>query len=130
MTTKDSKSKTIIADDGPVPTQPKSEGGRNAGAAPAPVLRDLDRVLDVRVDLSVELGRRRMSIAEVLALAPGSVVEFNKASNEPMDVFVNDQLVARGEAVVVGERYAVRVTEVVSPTERLRHSGVSAEALP
>ena len=89
--------------------------------------RDLDRVLDVRIELAVELGRRRVRISEVLSLGPGSVIEFPKSADEPLDIMVNDQLVARGEAVVIGERYGVRITEVVSPNERLKSSGVVKE---
>lgn len=70
-------------------------------------------VLDVPVRLSVEIGRRSMRIAELLRLGPGSVLELNKISGEPLDVYANDRLVARGEAVVVGERYGVRLTEVL-----------------
>jgi len=94
----------------------------------AEAAQGLARVLDVQVQLTVRLGQRRVKIAEVLDLAPGSVVEFSKAADEPLDVLVNDQLVARGEAVVIGERYGVRVTEVVSPNERLLHSGVVKES--
>jgi flagellar motor switch protein FliN/FliY len=75
----------------------------------------------------VELGRRHLSIADVLQLSPGSTVEFSKSADEPLDIRVNGQLVARGEAVVIGDRYGVRVTEVLSPSERLRNSGVSRE---
>ena len=89
--------------------------------------RDLDRVLDVRIELAVELGRRRVRISEVLAMGPGSVIEFPKSADEPLDIMVNDQLVARGEAVVIGERYGVRITEVVSPNERPKSSGVVKE---
>ena len=89
--------------------------------------RDLDRVLDVRIELAVELGRRRVRISEVLAMGPGSVIEFPKSADEPLDIMVKDQLVARGEAVVIGERYGVRITEVVSPNERLKSSGVVKE---
>ena len=89
--------------------------------------RDLDRVLDVRIELAVELGRRRVRISEVLAMGPGSVIEIPKSADEPLDIMVNDQLVARGEAVVIGERYGVRITEVVSPNERLKSSGVVKE---
>lgn len=99
------------------PNDPKSNAAADASG--------LDLVLDVKVELSVELGRRRMRIADVLNLGPGSVVEFSKPADEPLDVYVNDQLVARGEAVVVGERYALRVTEVVSANDRLRRSGAA-----
>ena len=77
---------------------------------------DLARILDVKVEVTVELGRRRLSIAEVLALAPNAMLEFFKRSDEPLDIRVNGRLVARGEAVVLGERYGVRVTEVVKST--------------
>lgn len=76
---------------------------------------DMARVLDVRVEASVELGRRRMSIAEVLGMAPNTVMEFLKKADEPLDIRVNGRLIARGEAVVMGDRYGVRVTEIVAP---------------
>jgi len=88
---------------------------------------DLDRVLDVSIELSVELGRRKVRISEVLNLGPGTVLEFPKSADEPLDILVNGHLIARGEAVVMGERYGVRVTEVVSPNERLKNSGVVRE---
>lgn len=86
--------------------------------------KDLDRMLDVKIQLTVELGRRRVKVAEVINMGPGSVVEFPKSADEPLDIRVNDQLVARGEAVVIGERYGIRVTEVISPNERLKSSGL------
>ena len=88
--------------------------------------KDLDRMLDVKIQLTVELGRRRVKVAEVINMGPGSVVEFPSA-DEPLDIRVNDQLVARGEAVVIGERYGIRVTEVISPNERLKSSGLVKE---
>lgn len=75
---------------------------------------EMSRIMDVRVEASVELGRRRMSIAEVLEMAPNSVLEFLKRADEPLDIRVNGRLIARGEAVVMGDRYGVRVTEIVS----------------
>lgn len=70
-------------------------------------------VLDVPVELTIELGRKNMKIAEVLRLGPGSVLELDKVSGEPLDIYVNNRLIARGEAVVIGERYGVRLTEVL-----------------
>lgn len=70
-------------------------------------------VLDVPVEVTIELGRRNMKIADVLKLGPGSVLELDKVSGEPLDIYVNNRLIARGEAVVVGERYGVRLTEVL-----------------
>lgn len=78
---------------------------------------DLARILDVKVEVTVELGRRRLSIADVLQLAPNSVLEFFKRADEPLDIRVGGRLVARGEAVVMADRYGVRVTEVVGSFE-------------
>lgn len=73
----------------------------------------LSFVMDVPVELTIELGRKTTRIGEVLRLGPGSILELNKANGEPLDVYVNNRLIARGEAVVVGERYGIRLTEVV-----------------
>lgn len=80
--------------------------------------QQVDLILDVPLRVSVELGRSSMTIEEVLALGPGSVLELNKLAGEPVDVLVNDRLIARGEVVVVDENFGVRVTEVVSPRTR------------
>jgi len=88
----------------------------SAESAPANLARGIDGlgfVMDVPVEVTVELGRRRVRIGEVLRLGPGSVLELTKANGEPLDIYVNDRLIARGEAVVVGERYGVRLTEVL-----------------
>lgn len=83
------------------------------GPTPVPLgVESLSFVMDVPVELTVELGRKRVRINDVLRLGPGSVLELSKASGEPLDILVNDRLVARGEAVVIGERYGVRITEV------------------
>jgi flagellar motor switch protein FliN/FliY len=104
--------------------------GDNSAAIGGQAQGELNRILDVKVKLRVELGRRRLSIADVLAMGPGSVVEFCKSAEEPLDIFVNDQLIARGEAVVIGERYGIRITEVISPSERLRQNGIAEVASP
>lgn len=82
---------------------------------PSGSIRDesLGFVMDVPVRLTVEIGRKSMRIAELLRLGPGSVLELNKANGEPLELYANGRLVARGEAVVVGERYGVRLTEVL-----------------
>ena len=85
--------------------------GRND--SPTKSLEALGFVMDVPVELTVEIGRKNLKIADVLRLGPGSVVELTKDNGEPLDVYVNTRLVARGEAVVVGERYGVRLTEVL-----------------
>ena len=81
--------------------------------------RKLDLLLDVPLDLSVELGRARMSIQDLLNLSPGSVIELDKVAGEPLDFMVNGRLVARGEAVVVNDKFGVRITDIVSPSERI-----------
>lgn len=81
--------------------------------------RRLDLLLDVPLDVTVELGRSRMSIQELLALSPGSVIELDKVAGEPLDIVVNGRLIARGEAVVVNDKFGIRITDIVSKTERI-----------
>jgi flagellar motor switch protein FliN/FliY len=69
--------------------------------------------MDVPVELRVELGRRKSRIGDLLRLGAGSILELDKPNGEPLDLYVNDRLIARGEAVVVGERYGIRITEVL-----------------
>jgi flagellar motor switch protein FliN/FliY len=88
-------------------------------AANAP-LNDIQRVLDIPVQLSVELGRKKVPIKHVLQLAQGSIVELDALAGDPMDVLVNGYLVAQGEVVVVNNRFGIRLTDVVTPSERLR----------
>lgn len=89
----------------------------NSGDSAQP--KKLDLLLDVPLDLSVELGRARMSIQDLLNMSPGSVVELDKIAGEPLDLMVNGRLVARGEAVVVNDKFGVRITDIVSPSERI-----------
>ncbi|MBM4779405.1 MAG: flagellar motor switch protein FliN [Archangiaceae bacterium] len=81
--------------------------------------RRLDLLLDVPLDVTVELGRSRMSIQELLGLSPGSVIELDKIAGEPLDIVVNERLIARGEAVVVNDKFGIRITDIVSKTERI-----------
>jgi flagellar motor switch protein FliN len=81
--------------------------------------RRLELLLDVPLDLSVELGRARMSIQDLLGLSPGAVIELDKIAGEPLDILINDRLVARGEAVVVNDKFGIRITDIVSPAERI-----------
>lgn len=85
--------------------------------------RNLDLILDVPLRVTVELGRTKMVVNELLNLGQGSVVELSKLAGESMEVFVNDKLVARGEAVVVNEKFGVRLTDIISPTERVEKLG-------
>lgn len=84
---------------------------------------NLDLVLEIPVTLSMEIGRTRMRIAELLELKSGSVVDLQKTVDEPLDVLVNGTLVAHGEAVVVDGRFGIRLTDVVSKQERLKKVG-------
>lgn len=81
--------------------------------------RNLDLILDIPLRITVQLGATRMMIHELLNLGQGSVVELNKLAGEPMEVLVNDKLIARGEAVVVNEKFGVRLTDIISPRERV-----------
>jgi len=81
--------------------------------------RRLDLLLDVPLDLSVELGRSRMSIQDLLNLSPGSVIELDKIAGEALDILINGRLVARGEAVVVNDKFGIRISDIVSPSERI-----------
>src|SRR3954447_21524909 len=83
----------------------------------------IDLLLDVSLEVSVELGRTRMTIGELLALRPGSVIELDKLAGEPADILVNGTRIARGEVVVVDEKFGVRVLEIVSPAKRLATMG-------
>jgi len=82
--------------------------------------RNIDFLYDVELDVAVVLGKVRMLIKDVLALNSGSVVELNKLAGESLEILVNEKVLARGEAVVVNEKFGVRLTEIVSPLERIQ----------
>jgi flagellar motor switch protein FliN/FliY len=86
-------------------------------------LKDMDFILDIPLEVSVELGRTKMLINELLQLGQGSVIELNKLAGEPLEIFINRKLVARGEAVVVNEKFGVRLTDIISPMERVKQLG-------
>jgi len=94
--------------------------GQTASAPPAAGGHDLNMILDIPVQLTVELGRVRIPIKNILHLAQGSVVELEALAGEPMDVLVNGFLIAQGEVVVVNEKFGVRLTDIVTPSERMR----------
>jgi len=81
---------------------------------------NMDVILDVPVTMAMEVGRTRISIRNLLQLNQGSVVELERAAGEPLDVFVNGTLVAHGEVVVINEKFGIRLTDVISPAERVR----------
>ena len=89
-------------------------------AMPQRCEQNLEVVLNIPITLSMELGRTRMSIRELVQLAQGSVVKLDRPAGEPLDILVNGCLIARGEAVVVNERFGVRITDIVSPEDRVK----------
>jgi flagellar motor switch protein FliN/FliY len=80
---------------------------------------DIDMIMDIPVQLSVELGRTRLTIKNILQLGQGSVVELDGLAGEPMDIYVNGYLIAQGEVVVVDEKYGIRVTDIITPADRI-----------
>ncbi|MBH2016933.1 MAG: flagellar motor switch protein FliN [Burkholderiales bacterium] len=95
----------------------------NFGAPAAPSAgagNDINMILDIPVQLTVELGRTRIPIKNILQLAQGSVVELDAMAGEPMDVLVNGFLIAQGEVVVVNDKFGIRLTDIVTPSERMR----------
>jgi flagellar motor switch protein FliN/FliY len=83
--------------------------------------QNIELLLDVDLPVSIELGRAKMSISDLLALGPGSVVELDKLVGEPVDLLVNQKCVARGEVVVVEENFGLRITQLISPEERIKN---------
>lgn len=105
------------------------EAKPEAKPAPAPTSdRDerLSRILDIPLRLTVELGRTKILVQDLLELHKGSVVELSKLAGEPLEVLVNDKVVARGEVVVVNEKFGVRLTDIISHQERIRQLGEAA----
>ena len=90
----------------------------SAGKSGAP--HDIDLILDIPVHLTVELGRTKVAIKNLLQLAQGSVVELDGLAGEPMDVLVNGCLIAQGEVVVVNDKFGIRLTDIITPSERIR----------
>lgn len=112
------------------PNGDPAAGGVLQGGSPRPFslggdstdtpARDINMVLDIPVQLSVELGRTKVSIKHILQLGQGSVVELDALAGEPMDVLVNGYLIAQGEVVVVNDKFGIRLTDIVTPSERMR----------
>jgi flagellar motor switch protein FliN len=91
-----------------------------ANAPSGDLSHDIDLIMDIPVQLTVELGRTRIPIKNILQLAQGSVVELEGLAGEPMDVLVNGCLIAQGEVVVVNEKFGIRLTDIITPSERIR----------
>ena len=94
-----------------------------AGGADASPTQNIDFILDIPLEVTVELGRTSMLINDLLQLGQGSVIELNKLAGEPLEILVNRKLIARGEVVVVNEKFGVRLTDIVSPIERVKSLG-------
>ncbi|GKW10589.1 MULTISPECIES: flagellar motor switch protein FliN [Pectobacterium] len=90
------------------------------GHDPLGALQDIDLILDIPVKLTVELGRTKMTIKELLRLTQGSVVALDGLAGEPLDILINGYLIAQGEVVVVSDKYGVRITDIMTPSERMR----------
>lgn len=87
------------------------------------VMNELEMILDIPVQITVELGRTKLTIKNLLQLAHGSVVELDAMAGEPLDVLVNGTLIAQGEVVVVNEKFGIRLTDIITPSERMRKLG-------
>jgi len=86
-------------------------------------LSNIELLLDIPLEISAELGRTRMIINDLLQLGQGSVIELNKLAGEPLEILVNQKLIARGEVVVVNEKFGIRLTDIISPLERIKQLG-------
>lgn len=126
-------SETKVSDDDWTAAMNEQTAGETAAATPASGLfeqfsggaaananQGLELVLDIPVQLTVELGRTKISIRNLLQLAHGSVVELDGLAGEPMDVLINGTLIAQGEVVVVNDKFGIRLTDVITPQERMR----------
>lgn len=121
---------TVGAETEPPSKEPQPTGkaadfqdfGKEAKGAPVEH-PDLDFILDIPLDVSVELGRTKLRIKDLLQLGQGSVVELNKLAGEPAEIYVNQKLMAKGEIVVVNEKFGVRLTEIISPSDRVKQLG-------
>jgi flagellar motor switch protein FliN len=94
---------------------PKLEKGQGQKS-----IKDLDFLLDIPLEISVELGRTKILVNDLLQLGQGSVIELSKLAGEPLEILINQKLIARGEAVVVNEKFGVRITDIISPMERVK----------
>jgi flagellar motor switch protein FliN/FliY len=104
--------------------QVKDEASEGALAGESPEkLNKLELILDIPLRVSVELGRTKMIVNDLLQLGQGSVIELAKLAGDPLEVLVNDKLIARGEVVVVNEKFGIRLTDIISPIERIEKLG-------
>ena len=102
------------------PQSAPSGNTKSDDAPKSPLSNDMDFLLDIPLEISVELGRTKMLINDLLHLGQGSVIELSKLAGETLEIFANQRLVARGEVVVVNEKYGIRLSEIISPSERIK----------
>jgi len=114
----EAKATPVSGSDSAADMFPSLPGGSAQGGAP--VRNEIDMIMDIPVQLTVELGRTRIPIKHILQLAQGSVIELDALAGEPMDVLVNGCLIAQGEVVVVNDKFGIRLTDIVTPSERVR----------
>jgi flagellar motor switch protein FliN/FliY len=106
--------------------QTKSENDKTAsvsGESPSNGKCDLDMILDIPLNVTVELGKVKMPVNELLQLGQGSIIELSKQVGEPLDIYVNNKLVAKGEVVILDEKFGIRVADIINPTERVKSLG-------
>jgi flagellar motor switch protein FliN len=84
---------------------------------------DIDLILDIPLDVSVELGKVKMLVNDLLQLGHGSIIELTKSISEPLDIYANNRLIAKGEVVVMEEKFGIRVADIINPIERIKHLG-------
>jgi flagellar motor switch protein FliN/FliY len=104
----------------PVPSVGASLFKPLSAPQPTAAARELEMIMDIPVKLSVELGRTRITIKQLLELAQGSVLALDGLAGEPMDILINSYLIAQGEVVVVDDKYGIRITEIITPSERVQ----------
>jgi flagellar motor switch protein FliN/FliY len=99
------------------------DGNNNSHSKKTEIPRELEFLYDVPLQVSVEVGRTRILLKDLLAMGEGYVVELDKLSGEPLDLYINSRLIAKGEAVKVGDKFGIRLTEVISQSDRIEHLG-------
>ncbi len=108
--------KELLQNDGPGASRKPHDPGQNEG-------RGLDFLYDIPLQISVEVGRSKILLRDLLKMSEGYVIELDKLAGEPLDLYVNSRLIARGEAVMVGDKFGIRLTDVVSTSDRIENLG-------
>ncbi len=107
----------LLQEDNVGGAQPSAQGPSSSSS------RSLDFLYDVPLEISVEVGRSKILLKDLLSMSEGYVIELDKMAGEPLDLYVNSRLIARGEAVMVGDKFGIRLTDVVSPSDRIENLG-------